>query len=470
MISARLGGAEHLGDFPAGFVGVAVTICIIRQCGRLGGPGRYPATRPERFPVTRALVFSTLYPNAAQPNHGVFVENRLREMIARGGLAATVVAPVPFFPVSHRFFGRYSAFARAPYREVRHGIEVWHPRYAVIPKVGAAWAPETLFRAGLALTRRLQAAGEHFEVIDAHYAYPDGVAAARLGRALRLPVVITGRGTDLTLIPRDSGARAQILWAAQEAVAMVTVCEDLRQRLIALGAPSERTLVLRNGVDLALFRPRDRTVARAALRVEGFTLLCVGSLIPRKGLDLVLRALVQVPDCKLMIAGDGPRRAELEALAKRLGVRDRVRFLGEVPHADLPDLYAAADVLLLASSREGWANVLLEAMACGTPVVATDVNGTGEVVRSHAAGMLMRERSPQCLVETLGRLRADMPARADTRRYAEAFGWASVGRANGALLRAAAAAGFDGRHAPELLDPVRTLLSEPPVDPLVEGL
>ena len=419
-------------------------------------------TPPERFPVTRALVFSTLYPNAAQPNHGVFVENRLRETIAQGGIEATVVAPVPFFPVSHRFFGRYSAFARAPHHEVRHGLDVWHPRYAVIPKVGAGWTPETLFRAALRLVRRLQATGERFEVIDAHYAYPDGVAAARLGRALRLPVVITGRGTDLTLVPDDAKARVQILWAAQEAVAMVTVCEDLRRRLIALGAPAERTLVLRNGVDLALFCPRDRTRARAVLGIEGFTLLCVGSLIPRKGHDLVLEALAQLHDCRLLIAGDGPRRAELEALAKRLGVQDRVRFLGETPHADLPDLYAAADVLLLPSSREGWANVLLEAMACGTTVVATDVNGTGEVVRSHAAGLLMAERTPQCLIETLGRLRADMPARADTRRYAEGFGWAAIGRANGVLLQAAAAAGFDGRHAPGILDPVRGLLAEPP--------
>jgi glycosyltransferase involved in cell wall biosynthesis len=417
--------------------------------------------------VIRALVFSTLYPNAAQPNHGVFVENRLRETIAQGGLEATVVAPVPFFPVSHRFFGRYSAFARAPQHEMRHGVEVWHPRYAVIPKVGAAWTPETLFRAALPLVRRLQAAGQRFDVIDAHYAYPDGVAAARLGRALRLPVVITGRGTDLTLIPNDAKARVQILWAAQEAVAMVTVCEDLRRRLIALGAPAERTLVLRNGVDLRLFCPRDRARARAALGIEGFTLLCVGSLIPRKGHDLVLAALGQLPDCRLVIAGDGPRRAELEAQAKRLGVQDRVRFLGEIAHADLPDLYAAADVLLLASSREGWANVLLEAMACGTPVVATNVNGAGEVVQSPAAGLLMPERTAQCLVLTLDRLRADMPARADTRRYAEAFGWASIGRANGALLRAAANAGFDGRHALGLLDPVRRLLGEP--DPVAQA-
>jgi teichuronic acid biosynthesis glycosyltransferase TuaC len=415
----------------------------------------------QRFSMTRALVLSTLYPGASQPNHGVFVENRLRQTIAQGGLEATVVAPVPFFPLTHRVFGRYGAFARAPHHEVRHGLDVWHPRYVVVPKLGMAWTPDALFRAALRQVRRLQAAGHRFDVIDAHYAYPDGVAAARLARVLNLPVVITGRGTDLTLIPDDPRARDQILWAAHEAVAMVTVCDDLRRRLIRMGAPPERALVLRNGVDLELFRPQDRGPARRALGIDGFTLLCVGSLIPRKGHDLVIQALARLPDCQLVIAGSGPLRGDLEALARRVGVADRVRFLGETPHAQLPALYAAADVLVLASSREGWANVLLEAMACGAPVVATDVNGAGEVVRSGAAGLLMPQRTAGSLVETLARLRAAMPTRADTRRYAEAFGWAPSGRANKALLETAARAGFGGRHTPGLLDPIRRLILEP---------
>ena len=411
--------------------------------------------------MTRVLVFSTLYPNAAQPNHGVFVENRLRATIAQGGIEATVIAPVPYFPLSHEFFGRYSTFARVPRREVRHGVEVWHPRYLVIPKVGSGYAPEALFRRGLALARRLQEAGQRFDVIDAHYFYPDGVAAARLGQALRLPVIITGRGTDLTLIPEQTGARRRILWAAQQASAMVTVCDDLRRRLVVLGAPADRIVVLRNGVDLLLFRPQDRADASTALGLDGFTLLCVGGLIPRKGLDLVLDALAKCPDYTLLIAGGGPQRAALEAQAKRLGVAGRVRFLGEVAHADLPSVYAAADVLVLASSREGWANVLLEAMACGTPVVATDVNGAGEVVRARAAGVLMSRRTPECLVEALDSLRHNMPSRLETRRYAEDFGWTRIGEANKALLKGAAAAGFEGRHAPGVLDLARYLLDEP---------
>ena len=180
--------------------------------------------------MTRVLVFSTLFPNAAQPNHGVFVENRLRATIMAGQIKATVLAPVPYFPFPHRIFGRYSAFARVPRHEVRHGLHVWHPRYLVVPKAGAAWTPRTLYRTALAQVRRWTAGGQRFDVIDAHYFYPDGVAAVRLGRELGLPVVITGRGTDLTLIPQADQARKLIRDAAHDAAAMVTVCEDLRER------------------------------------------------------------------------------------------------------------------------------------------------------------------------------------------------------------------------------------------------
>lgn len=409
--------------------------------------------------MVRVLVFSTLYPNAAQPNHGVFVENRLRHTLELGGIEATVLAPVPYFPIGHPVFGRYATFARVPRRETRHGLEVLHPRYPVIPKIGVGWTPRFLFRCGLRAARALQAAGQTFDVIDAHYFYPDGVAAARLGQALKLPVVITGRGTDLTLIPETPSLRAQIHWAAQEASASITVCEDLRRKLLGLGAPEARTLVLRNGVDLTRFAPVDRQAARAALGVEGFVLLSVGSLIPRKGHELTIEALTRHTDCTLLIAGHGPMRAELEAVAHRLGVADRVRFLGEIPHADLPRVYTAADVMVLASSREGWANVLLESMACGTPVLATDVNGAREIVRSPAAGLLVRNRTAAALAGVLEKLRGNMPAREATRRYSEGFGWEEIARANRALLTAVAAAGFEHRRSVESVREARRHLA-----------
>jgi glycosyltransferase involved in cell wall biosynthesis len=125
----------------------------------------------------------------------------------------------------------------------------------------------------------------------------------------------------------------------------------------------------------------------------------------------------------LVLAGDGPERKRLEALARSLGVEERVRFLGAVPQSDLPRHYSNADALVLASSREGWANVLLESMACGTPVVASRVYGTPEVVASSAAGVLMAERTPQALADSVNALRARYPDRAATRHYAEGFSW-----------------------------------------------
>ena len=432
----------------------------VARCSIVSQTAPIAAQAARETPLTRVLVFSTLFPNVAQPVHGVFVENRLQKTVALGGIDPTVLAPVPYFPIDHKAFGRYATYARVPEHETRSGVEVWHPRYPVVPKIGGLWTPEVLYRSALSAVRQMGQRGISFEVIDAHYFYPDGVAAARLGRALRLPVVITGRGTDLTLIPRSAGARAQIQWAAREASAMVTVCEDLAQRLRDLGAPQERILVLRNGVDLDLFRMVDRPAAREALHLDRFTLVSVGSLIPRKGHALVIRALQSCPDCTLLIAGGGPMRSELEGLVLELGLSDRVRFLGEVPHRGLAEVYGAADVAVLASEREGWANVLLEAMACGTPVIATDVNGTSEVVRSPAAGLLIPERTPASIVATLQRLRCDLPDREQTRLYAEAFGWLPIARANKALLSAAAGAGYARRHDASVVDAARQALRD----------
>ncbi len=402
--------------------------------------------------MIRALVFSTLYPNLAQPNHGVFVENRLLHTLALGGIDATVVAPVPYFPFRHAAFGRYATFAKVPPVEVRNGLTVHHPRFPVIPKLGSRLTPALLYRAARKAIGRI---GGTWDVIDAHYFYPDGVAAARLAQALRVPLVITGRGTDLTLIPRSAPHRAQIVWASEQASAMITVCESLKDDLAGLGVAADRIAVLRNGVDLARFSPGDREAARAKLGVTGFTLLSVGSLIARKGHDLAIEALTEIADANLLIAGGGPMRAELERLARVKGVAARVRFLGELAHDALADIYRAADIFVLASAREGWANVLLEAMACGTPVVATNVNGTPEVIRDPQLSVLVQERTGHAIAQAIRRLRSLAPDRTRVRAYAEQFGWDSTAAANREILCFAARHGFDGRFDQEIPDLIR---------------
>jgi glycosyltransferase involved in cell wall biosynthesis len=371
----------------------------------------------------KLLTFSTLFPNTVKPSHGIFVETRLRYLLASGKVESRVVAPVPWFPSANKRFGDYAAFSKVPRNEVRYGIEVSHPRYVVIPKVGMTVTPWLMAQACKAEIGRIIDEGYDFDAIDAHYFYPDGVAAVMLGKYFNKPVVITARGTDINLIPQYTLPRKQLMWAAEHAAGMITVCNALRDEMLGMGISGERIVALRNGVDLQRFMPMDRQVARAKLGIDGFTLISVGVLDPRKAHDLTIGALPMLPDVKLLIAGIGPERKKLESLAQRLGVSERVSFLGAVAQTQLKDYYNAADAMVLASSREGWANVLLESMACGTPVVASNVWGTPEVVAAPEAGILMKERTSHGIVEAVNALRAAYPAHAATRRYAEGFSW-----------------------------------------------
>ena len=372
----------------------------------------------------RLLTFSTLYPNAARPNHGVFVENRLRHLLASGEVTSTVVAPVPYFPSNHPRFGDWGRYAAAPAAETRHGIEVLHPRFPLVPKIGMAVAPWLMYRAMVPVLRRLLAAGRRFDAIDAHYFYPDGVAAVWLGQQFRIPVVVTARGSDVTQLPEYSIPRRLIATVIARSAAMITVSAGLKDALLGLGAPADKVTILRNGVDTELFHPPgDRDALRGDLGLTRKTLISVGLLVDRKGHRRTIEAMTKLPDFELIIAGEGPERGRLTALIARLGLSDRVRLLGARPHAELPALYGAADASVLASSREGWANVLLESMACGTPVVASNIPGNPEVVRTRDAGLIVADNTPDGIVTSVRALFDPLPDRAATRAYAEPFGW-----------------------------------------------
>ena len=371
----------------------------------------------------RVLTFSTLYPNVAQPSHGIFVENRLRHLVASAQVQSRVIAPVPWFPFSHARFGDYARYAKVPKEEQRHGIVITHPRYPLIPKIGMSLTPWLMAQAFLAELKG-GTNSDDFDLIDAHYFYPDGVAAAIVAKRLNKPLVITARGTDLNLIPQYYAPRKMILWAARQAAGLITVCQALKDVLVDLGVAAERVTVLRNGVDLAQFHPpKEREELRRQLGLTGTILLSVGHLIERKGHDLAIRALADLPNTRLLIAGEGPERDSLTSIVNERGLSHRVQFLGAVSQERLRDYYGAADILILGSSREGWANVLLESMACGTPVVASNVWGTPEVVAAPEAGVLMASRTPEALAQAAKGLLQAYPDRAATRRYAERFSW-----------------------------------------------
>jgi glycosyltransferase involved in cell wall biosynthesis len=368
------------------------------------------------------LTVTTLFPNPVQPAHGAFVAARLEKLLASGQITAEVLAPVPWLPpfLRHASAGRLD---QVPRERIEQGLRIHHPRYLVVPKIGMTLTPHTLFRTLRHSLGKLLAEGQRFDLIDAHYFYPDGVAALWLGRHFGIPVVVTARGTDLSLIPQYAAPRRMICDAAAQADGLITVCQALKDRLVELGVPPARVSVLRNGVDLERFSPADREQARAALGCRRRTLGSVGLLVERKGHHHVIRALAALPDTDLLIVGAGPERGFLERLARSVGVADRVRFLGTLDQPQLARVYNALDALVLASSREGWANVLLEAMACGTPVVASAVWGTPEVVTAPESGVLMPSLDPQGVVTGVERLFAACPDRAATRRYAEKFSW-----------------------------------------------
>lgn len=388
----------------------------------------------------RTLLFSTLYPSSVRPGHGIFVETRLRELLAAGGVETRVIAPVPWFFSTHPRYGEHARMARTPLRETRHGVDVMHPRYLLPPRVGMNVAPFLLAAGAAPAIKRLIGEGYDFDVIDAHYYYPDGVAAAILARQFKKPLVITARGTDLNLIPQYRLPRKMIQWAASRADASIGVCAALMDVLRAWDVPADRLHVMRNGVDLERFRPIPPSAARAELGLSGSPLLLsIGYLVERKGHHVAIDALAAIlpihPGARLIVIGDGEERENLISQCKRLGVESRVTFTGALPNTELFRWYSAADVMILASSREGWANVLLESMACGTPVVATRIWGTPEVVSSELVGRLVARRDGAAFAQSILELLSAYPDRSMVRSYSEGFGWRETTDAQVALFR-----------------------------------
>lgn len=386
----------------------------------------------------KILVLSSLYPNEVQPRHGIFIEHRVAHL-ARGQDEIRVVAPVPWFPSRHQAFGQYADLARVPRRATRRGIEVSYPRYPAIPKVGMTAAPWLIAAALYPHLLRLRREFD-FDVIDSYYLYPDGVAAALLARMLDRPFAMTALGSDVTLIPEHRPQRAMILAAAKRAAVVTTVAAALREQLVVLGASPGNISVVEHGVDLDLFQPpADRAALRRKLGIADRTVLCVGHLVENKGVDLAIRAVACLAGVHLLIAGTGPMDVELQALAETLGVGARVKFLGHVDQARLPELYGAADITANCSQREGISNVLLESLACGTPLVATPVWGSPEVLRVPEAGVLAADRSDGAIAAGIAHLSKHPPDRAATRAYAERYDWQETGRLHHALLTQAVA-------------------------------
>ena len=373
--------------------------------------------------MLRVLTLSTLYPHALQPGFGGFVERQTRRLAARPDVDLRLVAPLglPPFPLDR--LGRYGALRALPAHEGWNDVPTARPRFAAVPAIGwrfNAGRVEQAVRRELAL---LSDAGFVPDVIDAEFFFPDGVAAARLGRRLGIPVSIKARGSDIHYWGGKAAIRNMMVAAAEAAGGLLSVSEALKRDMVALGMPADKIRVHYTGVDLDRFTLQDRRAAKTHFGVAGPVVVSIGNLVRLKGHEIVAGAVAKLKGVTLLIAGTGADEAWLRQQVAALGSPQRLRFLGAIAHDEMPRLLAAGDVMALASEREGLANVWVEALACGTPVVSPDIGGIREVIDRADAGTIVSERSAGAFAGAISRLLAGPPEPAAVRAAAERFAW-----------------------------------------------
>ena len=378
----------------------------------------------------RVLSLSTLYPNDHTPNFGVFVERQMQAVAKHEDVDLTLVNPIglPPFPLS--LHPRYRQLRELPEREHRSGVKVLRPRFTLLPRIGARFNAGAIVRAVLPLARRLHAA-QKFDLVDAQFFHPDGYAAVRIAAVLGLPVSIKARGADIHYWGRQRATAAQVRKAGRRATGLLAVSEGLIDDMAALGIPRDKITLHRTGLDADLFRPYDRRMCRDQLGLprDKPVLATVGALIPRKGQRFVIEALAKIPEAILLIAGKGEDEAMLRGMAQDLGLADRVRFLGPVPHAELPVVLNAADVFVLPSASEGLANAWVEALACGTPVVTTPIPGAQELITNPDWGRLVA-RDGNAIAQAVAEVLAARPTPERVQEAVSGMNW----QANAAVL------------------------------------
>lgn len=385
----------------------------------------------DRLAPIHVVALSTLFPDNSRPNFGIFVERSLAALAAQPEVALTVIAPVgvPPWPLSRH--SSYAALAKLPKREVWRGLTVHRPRFTLLPGRARRNAA-AVARAVMPIISEL-AHGGRADVLSAQFFWPDGPAAEIVARALELPWSVKARGSDVNLWGTHSATADLVQSAARSANGVLSVSAALRDDMAAAGMSTDGVEIHYTGLDAARFRPLDRDSARAAWSVapDQRMILSVGALTERKGQALVIEALTLLPANHIYVmAGNGPDHDTLAALAARMGMAERVRFAGPVAHDDLPQLYAAADVMVLPSASEGLANAWVEALGCGVPLVLGDIPPAHELMSGDTDGTAGRiaVRRPAPLAEAIAAVLANPPDRERLSRRTHArFDWSRHG-------------------------------------------
>ena len=367
------------------------------------------------------LTLATLYPNALQPSFGIFVEKQTAALAKRDDFTVTVINPIAMPPWPLSELDAYKWRKAVPKHANWRGVKIYRPRFTIAPGIGGRFNPAFIARAVLPLARELHEKTP-FDAIDAEFFYPDGPAAMRLAEKLGIPFSVKARGADIHYWGRKRSCSTQIFKAVKKADGLLAVSQALKTDMTAMGMDANKIRVHYTGLDQQRFQPRDRAKAKAKFGVTGPLLVSVGALIPRKNQALVIEALTELPSATLILAGEGPQEANYRALASKMGVADRTQFAGNVPNNELPDLLAAADIMVLVSKSEGLANAWVEALACGTPIVISEAGGARELLSDSVAGRIVGENAHE-IADAARDILADAPAQKDVRAIVKDFSW-----------------------------------------------
>ena len=341
----------------------------------------------------RILTFTGLFPNKMNPDFGIFIFQRTSHLAKLEGNVVEVVAPVPYVPALLKGTVRGSV-ASIPRIEDIGDLQVHHPRYLLAPKVSMPFHGFLMYAGCLRYVKRLHQECP-FDCIDAHYIFPDGLAAVLLGRSLGIPVVVSARGTDVHTFQDFAMVRPQIRWTLQHAAGVIAVSDSLAAIMLDLEPRLPNVQTIGNGVDSQRFFVGNRRAARETLELdpEDRIVLSVAALKQVKGPDLLVRAAALLKKnfarCKVLFVGAGTELSSLRELAEQLDCSDVCQFVGPVSNKQLKTYYSAADVSCLASRNEGWPNVILESLACGTPVVATGVGAVPQLLADPELGIVV---------------------------------------------------------------------------------
>jgi teichuronic acid biosynthesis glycosyltransferase TuaC len=344
------------------------------------------------------LTYTSLFPNSQQPNHGIFIYERVARLAQRPGNTVQVIAPIPYYPRWAPGKSRRS-FSKIASQERIGDLYVEHPQYPLVPKISMPIHALLMALGTLRVARRLHAKNA-FDCIDANFVYPDGTAALLIGKILGLPVIVSARGTDLTLYPSYRSIRPILRWTLFHAAGIVAVSNSLKQAILQLGLGPNCVQTIPNGIDGRQFARMERSQARTQLNLpqENRILVSVGTLNMVKSQELLITAMALLvprhPSLLLYLIGEGPMRSRLQKQIEQGRLHDHVFLVGSKPHEELSTWYSAADISCLVSSREGWPNVVSESLGCGTPVVAARVGGVSEIITSEDLGLFV-ERNPE---------------------------------------------------------------------------